>query len=268
MSLEQKRQTLLLRGAETVDPPFTCHSGRRASTCLDGPGGRAEARGRGGRLDDARWGATTYAHDKLDQLVEARRGAHREVFEYDATGSLVKMLEGLEAEPRVARAWEMKPGNLVTQTDKAKYAYDKRGRRAGKIELAKFANGGEPTRDDLTRYFWDVRDRLREVKLPGGTRVVMSYDAFGRRIRKEVIQKNSGERARVVEFVWDGDTLAADIDTEHGGARCFVHEPGTLVPLMQAERGEVFTYSSPNGTARPRQNRLRRWDEKHSLRQP
>jgi RHS repeat-associated protein len=41
--------------------------------------------------------------------------------------------------------------------------------------------------------------------------------------------------------VWDGGALAADIDSERG-VRCFVHEPGTLVPLFQQERGEVFTY--------------------------
>jgi RHS repeat-associated protein len=35
--------------------------------------------------------------------------------------------------------------------------------------------------------------------------------------------------------------LAADIDTE-SGARSFVHEPGTFIPLLQHERGEVFTY--------------------------
>jgi RHS repeat-associated protein len=197
--------------------------------------------GRVARIDDARWGATTYAHDKVDQLVEARRGALREVFEYDAAGSLVKMLEGLDAEPQAEPAWEIQAGNLVKRTSEAKYSYDKRGRRTDKIELSRFANGANPTRDDVTQYFWDCRDRLREVKLAGGTRVVMTYDAFGRRVRKEVVPKSPAERPRAVEFVWDGDALAVDIDTERG-ARCFVHEPGTLIPLLQQERGEVFTY--------------------------
>jgi YD repeat-containing protein len=51
--------------------------------------------GRVARIDDARWGATTYAHDKDDRLIESWRGAYREVFEYDAAGSLQKKLEGL-----------------------------------------------------------------------------------------------------------------------------------------------------------------------------
>jgi RHS repeat-associated protein len=197
--------------------------------------------GRVARIDDGRWGATTYVHDKIDQLVEARRGVYREVFDYDAAGSLQKVLDGLDAAPEAAPAWQIQPGNLVKQTDKAKYAYDKRGRRTGKIELARFEGGARPTRDDLTQYTWDCRDRLREVKLPGGTRVVMTYDAFGRRIRKEVIPASTAEGPRVTEFVWDGDALAADIDTARG-VRCFVHEPGTMLPLFQEERGEVLTY--------------------------
>lgn len=44
-----------------------------------------------------------------------------------------------------------------------------------------------------------------------------------------------------MDFVWDGDALAGDHDSERG-ARWFVHRPGTLIPLLQEERGEVFTY--------------------------
>jgi RHS repeat-associated protein len=43
----------------------------------------------------------------------------------------------------------------------------------------------------------------------------------------------------VVEFLWDGDALAAEYDSEHG-VRVHVHEPETLVPMLQAEQDEVF----------------------------
>jgi RHS repeat-associated protein len=69
----------------------------------------------------------------------------------------------------------------------------------------------------------------------------MTYDAFGRRVRKEVIPAGGAGKPRTVEFVWDGDALAADLDSDREArARCFVHEPGTLAPLLQEERGEVF----------------------------
>jgi RHS repeat-associated protein len=195
--------------------------------------------GRVSRIDDARWGTTTYVHDIVDRLIEARRGAHREVFEYDAAGSIQRMLEGLNAQAQSALAWEIQPGNIVTRTGRAKYRYDKRGRRTAKIEH--LASGAEPSRDGITEYVWDCRDRLRAVKLPDGTRLAMTYDAFGRRVRKQVIRASSAEKPRTVDFVWDGDALAADIDSERG-VRCFVHEPGTLIPLLQQERREVFTY--------------------------
>ena len=62
----------------------------------------------------------------------------------------------------------------------------------------------------------DSRDQLREVKLPGGARVVMTYDGLGRRIRKEVLS-SEGVALRAVDFLWDGDAIAADLDTARGG---------------------------------------------------
>jgi len=80
---------------------------------------------------------------------------------------------------------------------------------------------------------------LREVKKPNGDRVLFAYDAFGRRVRKEVLPGENMAARRVVEFVWDGDELASERDTSRG-ERIFVHEPGTFVPMLQVEQGEVF----------------------------
>jgi RHS repeat-associated protein len=99
----------------------------------------------------------------------------------------------------------------------------------------------------VTTYLWDCRDRLREVRLPDGRRVLYTYDAFGRRVRKEIVPKMvvadlvkaDGPTVQVTEFLWDGNALAAELDGEHG-ARVHVHAPRTLVPMLQAEQGEVF----------------------------
>jgi RHS repeat-associated protein len=192
--------------------------------------------GRVTRIDDARFGATSYRYDTLGRLLEATRGTHREVFGYDQAAALVQALSGLEASSArgAASAWTIAPGNQLQRTDKARYTHDRRGRRTGQIDL-----GSEsPTRGQITEYRWDCRDRLREVTLPGGGRVEMTYDAFGRRVRKEVFSSDSAA-ARVVEFVWDGDALAADLDSERG-SRCFVVEPGTQIQVLQEERGEVL----------------------------
>ncbi|AUX40055.1 uncharacterized protein SOCE26_014510 [Sorangium cellulosum] len=199
-----------------------------------------DALGRAAQVEDGRQGATTYRYDAIGQLVEARRGSRREVFEYDAAGSLTRMLDGLEAsatadeEDAGPPAWEVAEGNRLLRTDRASYGYDRQGRRILKREPG---GGPEPRQ---TEYAWDCRDRLREVKLPSGVRVTFAYDAFGRRVRKEISDED-GALQRAVEFLWDGDVLAADIDSQHG-TRCFVHAPGTFTPLLQAERGEVFSY--------------------------
>jgi RHS repeat-associated protein len=53
--------------------------------------------------------------------------------------------------------------------------------------------------------------------------------------------KDALPKSRVVEFLWDGDVLAGELDPE-AGPRFFVHEPGTFDPLLQQEQGAVFTY--------------------------
>lgn len=42
-----------------------------------------------------------------------------------------------------------------------------------------------------------------------------------------------------VGFLWDGDQLAAEVNSDQG-ERVHVHRPGTFFPLLQVEQGEVF----------------------------
>ncbi|WP_438027527.1 DUF6531 domain-containing protein [Sorangium sp. So ce233] len=191
--------------------------------------------GRVNLVEDERWGATRYRYDAAGQLLESRRGALRELFAYDAAGAIRSILRGLEVEPGAEEeAWLVGKGNQLLRSSQASYTYDQRGRRCLKIEGA----GG--TSSKRTEYAWDCRDRLREVKLPSGDRVVFAYDAFGRRVRKELLDEQ-GIPQHTVDFIWDGDVLAADVDSRHG-TRHFVHAPGTFVMLLQAEQGEVLSY--------------------------
>ena len=201
--------------------------------------------GRVKQVEDQRWGSTRYRHDPVGNLVEARRGGRLEVFAYDAAASIQGMLAGLDtgAEPAAAQeresadaapaTWEIAPGNRLLRTDETRYSYDRRGRRI----LAEQGDGGPGTA--RSHYVWDCRDRLLEVRQPSGAKVTFTYDAFGRRVHKES-RDEYGEIRRSVDFLWDGNLLAADIDARHG-TRTFVHEPGTFVPVLQVERGEVFS---------------------------
>jgi YD repeat-containing protein len=207
--------------------------------------------GRPTAIDDARWGRTSYRYDRAGWLVEAQRGKAREVFDYDPCGSLVRALGDLDHD-RPHPTWTLAPGNQLKETDDATYRTDVRGRRVEKTTRA--PDGTEST----TRYVWDVRDHLREVHLPDGRVARYRYDAFARRVSKEVVPR---ERAtlgtaltRVVEggesalapaqrttFVWDGDVLALE-ERSDGGVRTFVHEPGTFLPMLQAQGGRVYAY--------------------------
>jgi RHS repeat-associated protein len=192
-----------------------------------------DARSRLTSYDDSRWGKAEFHYDEVGQLIEARRGKQHEVFYYDAAGSLSAVVEGLTSR---AVPWTIAEGDVLTQAEQTDYAYDARRRRTKKVDREK----------GTTEYFWDVRDRLREVALPSGERVLYTYDAMGRRVRKEIVPPREGPigdpaSVRVVSFLWDGHTVAQEIDTERG-KRVYVHTPRGLTPILQAERGEVFTY--------------------------
>lgn len=187
-------------------------------------------------IQDSRWGTTSYRHDAIGHLIEAQRGDRVESFEYDPAGSLVGMQLGAAAE-QGAEPWVMRMGNVLARTPGARYEHDARRRRRRKIDQE---NGA------ITEYQWDCKNQLREVKLPSGERVLFKYDAFGRRTRKTVIAPVDPEsieppRIRVVDFVWDFDEVAMEIDSERG-ERVFVHDRTRFFPLLQRERGETFAY--------------------------
>ncbi|APR78517.1 Rhs-family protein [Minicystis rosea] len=197
---------------------------------------------------DARHGTTTYQHDPLGQLIEAALGRHREVFDYDGTGGLFNMLRDLADVDRI-HPFHTREGDLLTETPSARYENDGQGRRT---KHTKKRTGVS------TEYLWDCRDRLRETRLSDGRRVLYTYDAFGRRVRKQIVPAERRDIKKmvvlayekgpealppigVVEYLWDGNVLAGELDPEKG-ARFFVHEPGTFEPMLHQEQGEVFTY--------------------------
>jgi len=154
------------------------------------------------------------------------------------------VLSGLEA-PERSKPWELQPGNVLVEKDGTAYENDACKRRTRKVE----SDGS------VTRYEWDCRDRLRSVVLPDGRLVEFTYDAFARRVRKvvtdapklplaealrEALQHGAAEqRVVTTRFLWDGDVLCAELG--EAGARVHVHEPGSFVPLLQAEGGAVYS---------------------------
>jgi RHS repeat-associated protein len=210
-----------------------------------------DAKGRVTAVESSQGGLTTYRYDSIDQLLEAARGSAREVFEYDPTGSLVNALSDLGAAGRTL-PWAMAPGNVLKATGKAGYVNDGRGRRIRRVDGKGLDGSSE--KEQVTTYGWDTKDRLREVVLPDGGRVRFTYDALGRRVRKDVLGPAAplaevlagtvpAVERRSVTFLWDADVLCEEVDSsksEGSRSRVHVHEPGTFVPMLQVEQGQVF----------------------------
>ncbi|WP_438029331.1 RHS repeat-associated core domain-containing protein [Sorangium sp. So ce233] len=159
-------------------------------------------------LWDARRGTTRYSYDALGQIVAAvPDGARGELFAYDATGNIHEA--GDTSAPR-----EYGPGNLMLRAGGTTFAWDERRRLT---ERRGHAEGGER----LTSYAWAKAGTLSRVTLGDGTVVEFAYDAFARRLKKEVYRttpEGGRELLRRTRFHWCGDTLLHEV-TEAGGLR-------------------------------------------------
>jgi RHS repeat-associated protein len=226
-----------------------------------------DALGRPQAVQDARWGATQWAHDLDGNLTGERRGTDTDIYAIDATGAVQSIHD---TDPLHAGPWTAQTGNVLLHAGAVDLGYDARRRRVRRT----VGEAGSPS--STTRMRWDERDRLREITRPDGSRIRFMYDAFGRRTKKEVLPAPAAvpafdftalgaslgasaegsatppghNGARTVEYVWDGDALAMEIDSDRG-ERVFAHVPETLVPLLHDEAGSVFVYvNDPTGAPR------------------
>jgi RHS repeat-associated protein len=136
-------------------------------------------------------------------------------------------------------------------TDDGRHAYevDACHRRVAKIDKVSGAR---------TEYAWDDWDRLRQIKRPDGLCIRYFYDAFGRRVRKELWRPldqaelvkaltahdegppaSIPDETRIVShYLWDSDVLAGEILPDR--RRVHVYAPGSFVPLLHSEGEHVY----------------------------
>ncbi len=222
------------------------------------------------RIDDQEWGTTRFVHDVMGRLVEARAPKLRETFGYNVAGALTSISRESGTGASTVD-FEAHPGNVLATAGAVRYEHDLRGRRTKRIEGAR-----------VTAYLWDCRDRLREVRLPGGERVLYTYDAFGRRVRKAIVPRERADYARMVklalaegreklpqprvtEYLWDGDFLAAKIRSGRADAelRPRPRDHGAAPTLRR--RADLRVRERPLG---PAQGPRRRGGEARVVRDP
>ncbi len=181
-------------------------------------------------VDDTIRGSARYTYDPRDQVtgVQRRKGlnpATTERYHYDA-------IKNLTYTPHRQHHYE---GDVVTRIGLTSYRHDSRGRV---VEKTHARHGFRP---QTWRYRWDDLDRLREVTTPQGETWRYTYDAFGRRVKKECLGKEKS-----VTYLWQGATLAEEHRTT--GTETVIHrwhfEPGTFIPIAKeiVEQGASSIY--------------------------
>jgi RHS repeat-associated protein len=181
-----------------------------------------------GRVD-YRWRSPEH----IGAMIDPKRGTTQ--FDYDPRGHLIAALfpDGT-AQHRTSDA----VSNLYRSADRSDRAY----RQGGALERAdgpayRYDGHGnliEKTLADGTswKYIWSPSGRLVEVVRPDGKRVTFAYDAFGRRVRKEL-------DGTTTLFVWDGDDLVHERGITPDGERTllvtWIFEPGAFSPVAKFE---------------------------------
>ncbi|WP_437812865.1 RHS repeat-associated core domain-containing protein [Sorangium sp. So ce1078] len=152
-------------------------------------------------LWDARFGWTRYQHDALGQLVAVvPEGARGELFAYDPAGN-VHDASGTGA------SREYGVGDLLVRAGATALVWDELGRLT---ERRARTDAGER----VTSYRWAEAGTLSEVVLPDGSVVEYAYDAFARRLKKEVYRRGadgSRQLLRRTRFYWHGSTLLHEV---------------------------------------------------------
>ena len=112
-------------------------------------------------------------------------------------------------------------GGVLERAGGTEYRYDGHGNLVEKV----LADGAR------WKYLWSPTGRLSEVVRPDGRRVGFTYDALGRRVRKEF-------DGAVTEYVWDGNDLVHERKSQGGQLEPLVtwlFEPGTFAPVAKFE---------------------------------
>src|SRR5690606_21321134 len=138
---------------------------------------------------------------------------HRVDYQRDENGRvLARLVDGTpvesfgylpSGEPQEAgahvRAREYDRGGRLREKGGTRYVYDARGRVVEKI-------GAEGARWTLV---WGADDLLKSVTTPAGERVEMYYDAFARRIAKNVVV--DGRVVARTRYTWDADAVLREV---------------------------------------------------------
>ncbi len=182
-------------------------------------------------IDDLLGGQAEYRYDAQERLIGVD-GDDPEAFVIDPAGNI---LAGTGEASGVA------VGDRLLFRGDRKFEYDGCGNRVREV---RGAGGGV-----VVDYRYGPDNQLKEVEERSrrGRRVTrFAYDALGRRVSKESawappapandVFAGGAPVETTMRFLWDGNVLVAETQSDDPLATVYLHEPGSFRPLAQVRR--------------------------------
>jgi RHS repeat-associated protein len=161
-------------------------------------------------------GVHNYVYDSIYQIINATHPYIQrptEQFQYDEAGNWL-------GNGRVHNEL-----NQLVEDDSCWYSYDADGNMTTKVSKLT---------GDSTIFAWDIENKLIEVTKPGMI-ARYTYDAFGRRMSKEV----NGEKT---QFRYDGADIVLEMNGNDSVAASYTFGPGIDNPLVMNRDGHCYYY--------------------------
>lgn len=197
---------------------------------------------RGNRVSKSMQDGTleSYVYDASDRLIQVKYGENRTV-EYaldlwgNRTGSSETIARPSGPSTLISTSGSFNAFNQLTRSTRSdqpmtQHAYDNNGNALTEISGA-----------NVTRYVWDLDNRLRQVQLPnGGGTSNLAYDANGMRI-----QKAGG--AETTKYLLDGSPVFAELDIANATTTQYLTNPQVIDEILTFERGGATYYPVGDG---------------------
>ncbi|MBI3461750.1 MAG: hypothetical protein HY000_01625, partial [Planctomycetes bacterium] len=180
----------------------------------------------------------TWSYDNLYQLTRERRSGANSydiTYTYDAAGNRrTKLDNAITTTYSYDAANELR--TLKDNTGTTTYAYDANGNQ----RTVQVGSGG------ITTYVWDYENHPTKVMLPTGTRNTFSYDADGKRVKKD-------DSAGTSKFLWDLENILLETDSSDLTQAIYTLEPhlyGNLISQYRSATSSFFHFEALGSTDR------------------
>ncbi len=160
----------------------------------------------------------SYLYDQLNRLAAVTDTEGNESYAYDA--------EGNRTNSHASVSHSHDDANRLLEDDAYSYVYDANGNLTSKTDKAS---------GDVTTYTWDSLDRLIQITFPDTTTATYAYDAFGRRIEKNV-------NGTVTRYLYDGWDILAEFDGTGTLLAKYSHGPYVDHPLVMERAGQTYYF--------------------------